>query len=568
MEARPTPAAIGPARATPEVAPHWAVEMDASRGGSGRRAPGVVLPMKRVVVIGAGVGGITAAAMLAQRDYRVTVVEKNDAPGGRCGRAEAGGHRFDTGATMLLMPEFYARAFQALGERMEDHLDLTRVDPTYRLRFGDGTDLLLTSDMDRMREQLEAIEPGSFGVFLRYLEAGARHYRLGVPGIMARDYRSLGEFLSPSNLRSVARLDAMTRLYEDVGRRFKDERLRTAFTFQNLYMGLSPYAAPATFSLIQYTEFTEGVWYPKGGMYSVVRALVSIAEKRGVRFVYNAPVARIDVDGDRARGVTLADGTRLEADVVVANADLAYVYRRLLPRDRAARRLERKKYSGSAVTFLWGLDKRDPQLAAHNLFFAPRIYDGYAPLFDGRGLADEPHFYVHAPARMDPSMAPPGGDTLIVTLPSAHIDERKPQDWETIRERARDAVLRRLEASGLDDLREHIRFEETLTPPDWEGRYNLVKGSIHGLDHRLTQMAYFRPHNRHRRYRNLYFVGASTHPGTGIPNVLVSAGLAARRIVDDDRAEARRLADVRGSERRQRIAGLRTVLAAAQEVGP
>ncbi len=492
--------------------------------------------MRKVVVVGAGVGGIAAAARLARQGYRVTVVEKNGAPGGRCGSLEVDGHRFDTGATMLLMPAFYRAAFRDLGERMEDHLDLTRVDPTYRLHFGDGTGLELTSDRERMRDQLEAIEPGSYDGFVRYMDAAARHFRLGVPRFMAREYRSLAAFLSPSNLLTFARLDVLASHYDDVGRYFRDERLRTAFTFQDLYLGLSPYAAPAAFSLIQWTEFADGVWAPRGGMYSVVEALFAIAERWGVRFRFDAPVARIDVAGDRATGVTLEDGTALGADVVLANADLVYVYRHLLPQDRAARRLERLKHGTSALTFLWGLDTKVPQIGTHNLFFAPDIRGGFAPLFDGRGLPDDPHFYVYAPSRLDPTMAPPGHDSLMVALPTANLDERNPPDWDAIRARARAAVLRRLEAFGLRGLEDHVEFERTIAPPDWASRYNLVKGSTHGLSYELTQVAYFRPHNRHARYRNLYFVGASTHPGTGLPNVLVSAGFAAERIVEDDRA--------------------------------
>ena len=489
--------------------------------------------MKNVTAIGAGVGGIAAAARLAKNDYNVTVLEKNDAPGGRCGRLESDGHRFDTGATMVLMPEFFEAAFEDLGERMEDHLDMVRVDPTYGLHFGDGTYLELTSDSERMREQLEAIEPGSFDGFMRYIEDGRRNYSLGIPRFMKKEYRSMLGFLSPSNLVTLARIKALRNQYRSASRYFKDERLRTAFTFQNLYMGLSPYAAPATYSLIQYSEFVDGLRYPKGGMYSVVEALTTIAEKWGARFVYNAPVARIDVKGHRATGVTLEDGRKMAADVVLANADLSYVYDRLLPQDRYSRRIRRKKLGCSTVTFLWGMDERFPQFGTHNLFFAKDIRGGYAPLFDGRGLPEDPHFYVHSPTSVDPSMAPPGRDTLMVAIPSAHMDGGRDQDWDSMRDRARASVIRRLEDFGLDGIERHIRSETVITPKVWERRYNLVKGSTHGLNHQVTQMSYMRPHNRHARYRNLYFVGASTHPGTGLPNVLMSARFASERIMKD-----------------------------------
>ncbi len=296
-------------------------------------------------------------------------------------------------------------------------------------------------------------------------------------------------------------------------------------------MGMSPYLAPAIFSLVQYAEFADGIWLPKGGMYSVVQALVTVAKKWGVRFIYNAPVARIDVQGNKSTGVTLVQGEHQPADVVVANADLPYVYRALLPSDGTARRLERKKYGCSALLFLWGLDTVFPRLGAHNLFFAPNIEEGFGPLFDERGLPEDPHFYVHAPTRVDASMAPEGHDTWFVAVPVGHLRKEAPQNWPELQQRARQAVLRRLVEFGLVEIEKHIKFELSFGPLDWRDQYHLVKGSTHGLSHNLSQMAYLRPHNRHKRYRNLYFVGASTHPGTGVPSVLVSAGLAANRIL-------------------------------------
>jgi phytoene desaturase len=268
-------------------------------------------------------------------------------------------------------------------------------------------------------------------------------------------------------------------------------------------------------------------------MYRITETLTAIAEKLGVRFLYNSPVEKILVEGDRATGAVLSDGQRIIADIVVANADLGYVYRDLLSDDGEANRIDRMEYGCSAVVFYWGLDKRYPQLGPHNLFFSGDYRKGFEDIFKGNQMPDEPNFYIHAPTRMDPSAAPAGRDTLYVAIPVGHINARNPQDWSALQGQGRMFILNRLAQLGMTDLAAHIKAEAVFGPREWQHRYNLTRGSAHGLSHKLTQMAYFRPHNRHKRYHNLYFVGASTHPGTGVPTVLVSARLTAQRILDD-----------------------------------
>jgi phytoene desaturase len=306
-----------------------------------------------------------------------------------------------------------------------------------------------------------------------------------------------------------------------------------AFTFQDMYMGLSPYDSPATYSLMQYTELADGLWYPMGGMYRVTEVLTGIAEKLGVHFIYNAPVEKILVGDGVATGVQLADGRVLPAGTVVANADLGYVYRNLLPDAAAADRIDRKEYGCSTIMFYWGLDKQYPQLGPHNLFLNGDYRLSFEEIFKHTGMPDEPNFYIHAPVRLDSSMAPAGHDTWYVAVPVGHINKKISQDWPGLQAHARDFILQRLARLGLPDVEAHIRTEVSFVPQDWQERYNLPYGSTHGLSHKLTQMAYLRPHNRHSRYHNLYFVGASTHPGTGVPTVLISAALAANRILED-----------------------------------
>lgn len=486
--------------------------------------------MKSILVIGAGLGGIATAARLAQKGFQVTILEKGKKAGGRCGRLVKDGHTFDTGSTLFVLPRIYEKTFADLGEQMQDHLDLSRIDPTYHIHFADGARLALTSDQKAMQAQLEELEPGSFRAFQEYINEGKSHYELAVPQVVERNFRNPFEFFTLKNLVLFFRLKAHLRHYAHVGHFFQDPRLRIAFTFQNLYMGTNPFEAQAVFSLLQYSEFTHGIWFPRGGMYRVIEAFKAIAEKWGVKFVFDTPVAAIDVEDHRATGVTLDGGERLRADVVVANADLPYVYQELLPADGMTSRLKRLKYGCSALMFYWGVDRRYPQLGPHNLFFAEDIRASFDPIFKDFTLVEDPHFYVYAPVRADPSAAPDGHDTIVVGIPVGCLNDSESIDWSAILERMRTVVLERLRSIGMVDLADHIKFELTRTPQDWQDHLNLVKGSTHGLSHQLLQLGYLRPSNRHRRYRNLYFVGASTHPGTGLPTVLVSAQLVAERI--------------------------------------
>lgn len=485
------------------------------------------------VIVGAGIGGIATAAHLARRGMSVRVVEKNGWPGGRCDHFERDGHQFNTGPTLLIMPHVYEEEFAALGMALRERLDLMRVDPTYHLVFDDGSQLALTSDLKRMSDQLEAMEPGSFPGFLRYLSEGNQHYAIAMDRLVERDFRTASDFFTLRNVPLLFRLKPLVQHYPHMSGFFKDPRLKAAFTFQDVYMGLSPFQAPATFSMMASTELTHGVWYPKGGMYRIVEALVDHARQAGVDFVFRAPVSRIEVEGNRARAVVLADGRRLPADVVVANADLPYVYGRLLPPTRMARQLERKQYSCSTISFFWGVDTVYPALPPHTLFLADDYRENFARIAQLRDLPDDPSLYIHAPARLDPDAAPAGEDTLIAIVPVGHLDTPGKQDWPGIRARARQAVFNRLALLGITDLPAHIKFEVNYVPLSWRKRYNLMRGATHGLAHTLTQLGYLRPHNRHAQYQNLYFVGASTHPGTGVPTALIGARMVAQRIADD-----------------------------------
>ncbi len=485
------------------------------------------------IVIGAGIGGLATAGRLARNGYEVTVVEKNSHAGGRCDQIVKDGHRFDVGPSLFLMPQIFEETYAALGEKMSDHLDLRRIDPTYTVRFDDGTQLALTANIHAMQAQLEALEPGAFGGFLRYLNEGYHHYHLSLEKFVGRNFYSYLDYFSLRNLPLLFKLKALRKHYANVGRYFNHPHLKAAFTFQNMYLGLSPYDAPATYSLLQYTELADGVWFPLGGMYRIIETLTTIAAKLGARFVYNAPVERIMHDGKRASSVRLKDGRKLEADVIVVNADLPYAYRELLKDEAEAKKLDRKKYTCSAIMFYWGVDKVYPQIQHHNVWLAGDYQASFDRIFQDNTLPQEPSFYVHAPARTDPAAAPAGQDTLMVLVPVGHLDEARPQDWEALKAKARSTVLARLKDIGVDDLEQHSKFEVCYTPRQWQSLYNLEKGAAFGLSHNFGQVGYLRPRNRHAQLHNVYFAGASTHPGTGLPIVLLSARLTTERILKD-----------------------------------
>ena len=378
-----------------------------------------------VVVIGAGIGGITAAIHLAKHGQYVTVLEKNSSPGGRCDRLSRDGHHFDTGPTLFVMPLLYEAEFRALGASMHEQLDLQRVDPTYQLVFDNGTQLSLTSDMPSMREQLERMEPGSFQGLLRYLYEGERHYRLTLEKLVNCDFRRASDFFNLNTLGLLFQLKPLTNHYRNMSTYFDDPRLKSAFTFQDIYTGLSPFEAPATYSMMSYTELAHGVWYPKGGMYCIVQSLVELARAAGVEFIFNTSVERIETYKNCAQGVLLADGTRIRADVILANADLPYVYQDLLPQDGMAAKLIQKRFSCSVISFFWGMDKAYPQLAPHTLFLADHYRENFERIDRDLGLPTNPNLYIHAPARLDPSMAPRGGDTVTAIIPVGHLSEKE-----------------------------------------------------------------------------------------------------------------------------------------------
>mgnify|MGYP000228347775 FL=1 len=490
-----------------------------------------------IIVIGAGLGGLAVAARLARAGYRVTVFEKQDRPGGRSGVIRHNGFHFDTGPTLYLMPEVFEQTFAELGRRREDYYPLFKVNPNYRIHFHDGDSILLQTDMTALQNEMERFEPGVFPRCLKFLAEGNMAYNVSLQKFLGRNFHSLFEFFAPAHLPLMFQLRVLKKHYAETSKYFESDKLRRAMTFQTMYLGSSPFDSLATYTLLQYTEMVRGIYFPQGGIYAVIEAFERILAEEGAELVCNSPVREIVLDGMTAKGVILEDGTRVDGDAVVANADLPYVYDRLLPHPEArkyAEVLKRKKYTSSAVMFYWGIDRRlEKELPVHHNIFLAEDYQGsFEQIFREYRAPVDPSFYVSAPTRTDPSYAPEGKESLVVLVPVGHLEEGVETDWQQQTAQIKAHVLRRLaQLAGVRDLEKHIEYEAVYTPRYYRDALNLMKGSAFSLAHNFLQVGYFRPHNKADKFANLYFTGGATHPGTGLPIVLISAKLTAERVV-------------------------------------
>ncbi len=481
---------------------------------------------RRAIVVGAGVGGLTAAMRLAHQGWQVDVYEKTDSPGGRCGRIVGEGYTFDLGPTILLMPFVFEQAFAAVGKNVHDYLDLRRCDPNYRITFADDSVLTMSPNLQVLKSELERLEPGSFARFERFFARGKDQHDTALSEFVGKHFGGLSEFLTLANIPKMLRIGAHQKLFGQVSKVFKDERLRQAMSFQTMYLGLSPYEAPAVFSLLPYTELAVGVWYPMGGMGSVGRALEKACGELGVNIHFSTPVCEIVTESQRAVGVRLGDQRVVNADIVLCNADLPWAYKHLLP--QAPRpELERKRYTASGLMYYFGVRRRVDGLEHHNVFFGNDFKGSFADIFHNHKIPDSPSFYVNAPTRTDASMAPPEHDALYVLVPVPH--QHPSLDWKVQKGVVREKVLARLRSLGVD-FSSDIVYERVITPDDWQTSLNLERGSNFGLAQSMFQIGPFRPKVYDERIENLFFCGASAQPGTGVPTVMISAQLACEAI--------------------------------------
>ncbi len=488
----------------------------------------------RAAVIGSGFGGLALAIRLQAAGIQTTVVEQRARPGGRAYVYEDQGFTFDAGPTVITAPNAVEELFELGARQMSDYVELIRVQPFYRLCWEDGYVFDYSDDLALTNAQIARKSPDDVQGYARFLEYAEAVFQEG--------YVKLAHvpFLNFSSMVRVApqlwRLRSYRSVYHMVSRFIRDPQLRQAFSFHSLLVGGNPFAASAIYTLIHVLERKWGVFFPRGGTGALVAALVKLFEELGGELRLNAPVEEIRTRNGHVTGISTADGWSVEVDAVASNADVVHTYRHLLKREpRAAakaRRLMKQRHSMSLFLIYFGTRTRHPELRHHTVLFGPRYRELLADIFDRGVLADDFSLYLHAPTVTDPTLAPPGCEAFYVLSPVPHLGKAT-LDWSVEGPRYRDRILEYLEAHYITDLRQDLVTTRIFTPADFEGELNAHLGSAFSLEPVLTQSAYFRVHNRDRRIGGLYFVGAGTHPGAGVPGVVGSAKATAGLMVAD-----------------------------------
>ena len=480
-----------------------------------------------IVIVGAGLAGLSCALRLAGKGRKVTVIEREPHPGGRNGLLEANGYKFDTGPTVLTMPDLIRDAFDAVGEKMEDWLELHPVAPLYRAFYHDGSQLDVHADPLRMAQEIESvIGPDEAKGYLAYVDFVSKLYKYEMKDFIDKNIDTPLDLLTP-NLAKLVALGGFRKLAPKARQYLKDFRTERIYSFQAMYAGLSPYQALAIYAVIAYMDSVAGVFFPKGGMHAVPRALAAAAEKHGVTFKYNTTVAKVEHQNSRASAVITTAGERIEADAFVLNPDLPVAWRDLL--GESSWNVNRLRYSPSAFVLLVGSKKRYEKIAHHNIHFGKDWKEVFADLIDHKRLMRDPSLLVTNPTNSDPSLAPKNREIYYVLFPTPNLDANI--DWKTQTPIYQEEIIRTLENRGYSDFANNIEVAYPTSPLDWQER-GMERGAPFAAAHTFFQTGPFRPRNIWGE--NVVFTGSGTQPGVGVPMVLVSGRLAAERILGKD----------------------------------
>ncbi|WP_103020003.1 phytoene desaturase [Salinibacter altiplanensis] len=475
------------------------------------------------VVVGAGVGGLASAIRLRTRGFRVTLLDRLDQPGGRARVFEQDGFTFDAGPTVITAPFLFEELWSLCGRDLEDDVELVPVDPFYRIRFDDGTAFNYTGDTEDMVEEIARFAPEDVDGYRRFLEKSEEIFEVGFEELGHVPFDNVTDMLRI--VPAMMKLQSHRTVHSLVSKYISHPKIRKVLSFHPLLVGGNPFSTTSIYTLIAHLERKWGVWYAMGGTGSLVQGMADLLADLGVTQRYGAEVDQILVENETASGVRLSSGETLGADLVVSNADVGWTYRHLVaPEHRDTwtdRKVENMDYSMSLFVWYFGTDRTYEDVEHHSILLGPRYKGLLDDIFDHKELADDFSLYLHRPTKTDPSMAPDGHDAFYVLSPVPHLDSGV--DWRQQAEPYRQAVEDYLADTVLPDLGEHLVTSRMLTPREFKTDYKSLKGAAFSVEPKLTQSAWFRPHNQSEDVEHLYFAGAGTHPGAGLPGVLSSA---------------------------------------------
>jgi len=489
----------------------------------------------KLVIVGAGFGGLSAAALLAKEGFEVTVVEKNEQPGGRASTHKDGGYAFDMGPSWYLMPDVYEKFFAEFGKKPEDFYDLARLDPAYRIYFEEGPTIDIASDVMKNLALFDTLEKDGGDKLKTYLSEGKEKYDLAIGQMLYRDYRSIFDMFDPHMILEGRKFHIFESLDSFVKKRFSSDEARRIVQYSVGFLGSSPKNTPAFYHMMSYIDLSMGVWYPDGGMRKVVEGIYDLARQNGATFRFNEPVTSIDVKDGSVVGVTTKDDT-YEADIVIINADYPYAEMALLEPQYATypeKYWKKREIAPSAFVVYLGISKRVESLAHHTLFLDKDWEENFHRIFDPAqaGWPESPSYYVNVPSKTDASAAPDGGEALFILVPLAPGIPDSPE----IRERFYNRIIDHIESTTGESIRDAVVTKRIFALGDFEERYNAYRGTALGLTHSLFQTALWRPAHQSRKVENLYYTGQYTHPGIGVPMTLISSQIIAQDITKNKR---------------------------------
>ena len=483
-------------------------------------------PTENVVIVGAGLAGLSAALRLAGAGRSVTVIERESVPGGRSGLLQKDGYAFDTGPTVLTMPSLIEDAFNSVGEEMKDWLDLIPLRPLYRAFYHDGSQLDVYPDTKEMEAEIaKVIGPEEAIGYRNYVDFVTKLYKYEINDFIDRNIDSPFGLLTPNLARLIA-IGGFRKLSPKVSQFLKDPRTQKVYSFQAMYAGVSPQQALAIYAVIAYMDSVNGVFFPRGGMHAVPRALAAAAEKHGVKFKYSTTAATIEKSNGRATAVITTDGERIPCDALILNPDLPVAWKELIGKEPWS--IKRLNYSPSCVTMLVGSKKSYDHIAHHNIHFGASWDGVFDELINKKILMTDPSILVTVPSLDDKSLTPPGKESYYVLFPTPNLDADI--DWKVTGPKYRDQMIKTLEQRGYTDFGDSIEVEHLTTPLDWEAQ-GMERGAPFASAHTFFQTGPFRPRNLAAGFENIVFAGSGTQPGVGVPMVLISGRLAAERIV-------------------------------------